>query len=83
MRMQPSSIHSSSFLPSASGGVFLPAIRSRYMYIFIYIYVCNAYTRGANHPLSLSLSVWPLIARLHMPASIDQGINVRIVAGML
>lgn len=80
MRMQPSSIHSSSFLPSASGGVFLPAIQI-YVYIYICMYVCNACTRGANHPLSLS--VWPLIARLHMPASIDQGINVRIVAGML
>lgn len=83
MRMQPSSIHSSSFLLSASGGVFLPAIRSRYMYIFIYVCMYVTRTHAGPITLSLSLCVWPLIARLHMPASIDQGINVRIVAGML
>ena len=40
--------------------------------------------RGQSPALSLSLSpslcgLSVLIARLHMPASIDQGINVRIV----
>lgn len=52
--MQPSSIHSSSFLPSASGGVFLPAIQ---IYVYIYIYICMYVTRIHAGPITLSLSL--------------------------